>query len=136
MNKERRRYPRVLLNGDVELFLEQESRPALLLNVSPTGAQLECRHQLIQYLTSNKNEAGMYPPMDIAFSLPQPGGRKTSLRLSCAVSYCRRLSQDCYHLGLDFGEVSGKDEQAFQRFIDQSERSQWLNGPGTEALNC
>ncbi len=88
------------------------------MDISPSGIQIECRHQLIEHLASFKSEAGLYPNFEMRFKLAQQGG--AAIKSVCDVSYCRRLSQDKYHLGLKFISLSETDEARVLEFIDHT----------------
>lgn len=114
--KERRKFPRVSLGGDVNLMISGIVRTGTLMNVSPSGIQIECRHQLIEQLNKYKNEAGLLPQLEMEFVLPN----SELVKSRCSVSYCRRLSQDDYHLGLNFVALSRVDEQRVDEFINHA----------------
>jgi len=118
MSNERRKFPRVSLDGDVSLYLSDVVRSGHLMNISPSGIQIECQHQLIEQLSQFKSEAGLYPHFELEFSMPNTG--KETIKSVCNVSCCRRLSQDMYHLGLNFITLSENDEARVSDYIEHS----------------
>ncbi|NKB35408.1 MAG: hypothetical protein GKR91_20095 [Pseudomonadales bacterium] len=121
MNSERRKYPRVEIGGEVNIQIAGVIRNGSLINVSPAGIQIECRHQLIEQLAKFKSEAGLYPDFELEFAVPNSKKRDKNgkpIKSTCNVSNCRRLSQDIYHLGLNFVSLSEKDEQKVSDYID------------------
>jgi len=118
MNNERRNYPRVALNGDVAILLAGVIRNGALMEVSPAGIQIECRHQLVEQLSKYKSAAGLYPNFELEFALPVGGRSKTAIKSICNVAYCRRQCQDRYLLGLNFVTIDENDERQVDAFID------------------
>lgn len=118
MNNGRRKFPRVPLQGEVDLQIAGIMRSGELMDISPAGIQIECRHQLIEHLSGFKSEAGLFPNFEMRFKLAKQGG--SAVKSVCEVSYCRRLSQDKYHLGLKFISLSEADESRVMEFIDHA----------------
>ena len=118
MANERRKYPRVPIIGEVNLNLTGIVRSGALMNISPSGIQIECQHNLIEQLSQFKSESGLYPNVELEFDLAKP--EKKTIKSVCNVSYCRRLSQDNYHLGLNFVALSDADERRVAEFIDHA----------------
>lgn len=124
MSNERRNYPRVDVNGEANLLISGVVRSGTLLNVSPSGIQLECRHQLVERMSQYKHESGLYPDLDLEFTLPLSEDEPSRVKSSCNVSYCRRLSQDTYHLGLNFVTLSELDEKRVSDYIHHTSSAQ------------
>ena len=120
MNSERRKYPRVSLQGEANIFLAGILRNGTLMNLSPSGIQLECRHQLIEQLATFKSEAGLFPNFELEFTLPTEGRSKKTIKSICNVSYCRRQCRDSYHLGLNFITLDEIDEKQVDEYIHHS----------------
>ncbi len=118
MSYERRKFPRVPLQGEANLLVAGVVRNGVLMDISPSGIQLECRHQLIEQLSKAKSEAGLYPNFELDFKLNNT--KSSNVHSLCNVSYCRRLSQDKYHLGLDFINLTEADEARVSEYIDHS----------------
>lgn len=118
MNNGRRKFPRVPLQGEVDLQIAGIVRSGKLMDISPSGLQIECRHQLIEHLAGFKSDAGLYPNFELRFKLVKRGS--AAIKSICEVSYCRRLSQDTYHLGLRFISLSEADESRVMEFIDHA----------------
>ena len=118
INIGKRKFPRVPLRGEVRLQIAGIIRRADLMDISPTGIQVECRHQLVEHLSGFKSDAGLFPDFELKFKLK--GSKDSAIQLVCNVSYCRRLSQDKYHLGLKFISLSKADEQKVLEYIDHS----------------
>lgn len=81
-------------------------RSGALMNLSPSGIQIEARHHLIEQLGQFKSDSGQYPEFEVQFPLPD-GSR---IQCRCNISHCRRLSQDVYHLGLGFAVIDEEDD--------------------------
>lgn len=116
MKHERRKYPRIDLRGQVSLQLAGVVRTATLMNLSPSGVQIECRHQLVEQLAKFKSPAGLYPDFDLEFLLPD----NSPISCLCTVSFCRRISQDCYQLGLAFVSLPAGAEERVDHYIDHT----------------
>lgn len=120
MSKIRRSYPRVAASGDANILLAGVVRNGSLLNVSPSGIQIECRQKLVEQLTRFKSEAGLFPDFEMEFSLPAKGRKSRKIKSTCTVSHCRRLRQDSYHLCLNFLELDEQGERCVSDYIDHS----------------
>lgn len=120
MLNERRKYPRVALNGEVAILLAGVIRNGALMEVSPSGVQIECCHQFIEQLSKFKSDAGLYPNFELEFTLPGSGNLKTRIKPVCNVAYCRRQCQDTYHLGLRFVALDEEYERQVEEFIDHA----------------
>lgn len=120
MSKARRKYPQVEASGEANILLAGVVRNGSLTNVSPSGIQIECRHQLIEQLASFKSEAGLFPDFEMEFTLPASNRKCKTIRSTCTVSYCRRLRQDRYHLGLSFLEIDEQGERCVSEYIHHS----------------
>ena len=117
MNNEKRNYPRVDLRGEANIRLAGIVRNGTLMNLSPSGIELECRHQLIVQLTKFKSEAGLFPDVELEFSLPAQGSYTRKIKSTCTVSFCRRQRQDCYHLGVNFQALAEQDEKQLSEYL-------------------
>ncbi|MDD9889283.1 MAG: PilZ domain-containing protein [Gammaproteobacteria bacterium] len=103
MNNERRKYPRVEIDGEV--------------NIQIAGVIRKCRHQLIEQMAKFKSDAGLFPDFELEFSVPNSKEKEKTIKSTCNVSDCRRLSQDMYHLGLNFVTLSASDEKKVTEYI-------------------
>jgi len=117
MNNEKRNFPRVDLSGEANIRLAGIVRNGTLMNLSPAGIQIECRHQLIEQLTKFKSEAGLFPDFELEFNLPARGSTARKIKSTCTVSYCRRQRQDSYHLGLNFQSLAEQDEKQLSEYL-------------------
>ncbi len=120
MSNERRKYPRVSLDGEASILLSGVVRNGSLMNLSPSGIQIECRHKFIHQLSQAKSEAGVYPEFELEFNLPDNGKKSKPIKSICNVSYCRRLRQDSYHLGLNFITLTKQDEKKVSDYISNT----------------
>lgn len=117
-NQERRNYPRADLQGEASFVLAGVVRNGNMTNLSRSGVQLECRHQLIELLSELKSEAGVYPDVELEFSLPCVGeSASKKIKSTCNVSYCRRQRQDSYILGLNFVSMDEQDENEVGEYV-------------------
>lgn len=120
MNNEKRNYPRVDIRGEANIRLAGIVRNGTLMNLSPSGIQLECRHQLIEQLTKFKSEEGLFPDFELEFNLPAQGSCTRKIKSTCTVSYCRRQRQDSYHLGVNFQALAAQDEKQLTEYLSDS----------------
>lgn len=118
MSNEKRKFPRVPLAGAANMLVDGVVRNGEILDISPSGIQIECRHQLIEQLMKSKSDAGLFPNFELEFNLRD--SKKGTVQSVCNVSYCRRLSQDRYHLGLNFISLTDNDEQRISTYINTS----------------
>lgn len=118
MNNERRKFPRVPMQGKVSMQIAGIVQSGVSMDISPSGIQLECTHKLIEQLSKFKSDAGLFPNFELEFNLKN--SKAGSIRSVCNVSYCRRLSQDKYHLGVNFITLADSDEELVSEFIDHA----------------
>lgn len=117
MPNERRAYPRIAVEGEASVSISGAIRRGTLLNVSPSGIELECRRQLIERMSEHKRDSGLFPDVDLEFSLPAVDEVGSPVKSSCNVSYCRRLNQDTYQVGLNFVSLTDIDEKRVSDFV-------------------
>lgn len=117
MPNERKAYPRIAVEGEASVHISGAIRRGTLLNVSPSGIELECHQQLIERMAENKRDSGLFPDVDLEFSLPAANEEGSPVKSSCNVSYCRRLSQDTYQVGLNFVSLTDIDEKRVSDFV-------------------
>ncbi|MEX0965582.1 MAG: PilZ domain-containing protein [Pseudohongiellaceae bacterium] len=117
MNNEKRNFPRVDIRGEANIRLAGIVRNGKLMNLTPAGIQIECRHQLIEQLTKFKSAAGLFPDFELEFNLPALGRSARKIKSTCTVSYCRRQRQDSYHLGLNFQALAEQDEKQLSEYL-------------------
>ena len=60
----------------------------------------------------------MYPDFELEFAVSLSKKQEKKIKSTCNVSNCRRLSQDMYHLGLNFVTLSDSDEKKVTDYID------------------
>ncbi|MDA1369500.1 MAG: PilZ domain-containing protein [Proteobacteria bacterium] len=118
MSNERRKYPRIELGGVVNIQVAGIVRHGTLLNLSPSGIHIECNQELIEQLQELKSAVGLYPEFELDFTLR--GTKQKAVESVCSVSYCRRLNQQLYHLGLNFLVISDADEKEVEDYIKQA----------------
>jgi hypothetical protein len=118
MSNERRKFPRVDIGGEVNIQIAGVIRNGKMINLSPSGIQIKCRHQLIEQLARFKSDAGLYPDFELEFAVSLSKKQEKKIKSTCNVSNCRRLSQDMYHLGLNFVTLSDSDEKKVTDYID------------------
>lgn len=117
MANEGRNYPRMSILGDANLKLSRTVRSGTLMNISPSEIQIECQHNLIEQLSIAESDSRLFPNFELEFELVAAGRER--VKSVCNVSYCRRLIQDNYNLGLDFIALSDTDERWVTEFINQ-----------------
>ncbi|NQV69669.1 MAG: PilZ domain-containing protein [Pseudohongiella sp.] len=116
---ERRNHPRIDLQGEANILLAGVVRNGTLMNLSPSGLQIECRHQLIEQLNQFKSNAGLFPDFELEFTLPSSDQSGKKIKSTCNVSYCRRQRQDSYHLGLNFVSLDERGEIEVAEYLNK-----------------
>ena len=119
VNTEKRKHPRIGLKGEANILLAGVTGNGAMKNLSRTGIQLECHHQLIEQLSEFKSDAGVFPDFELEFSLPSPDDHSRKIKSTCAVSYCRRQSQDSYLLGLSFVSLAEQDRNELVGYVER-----------------
>ncbi|PCJ26624.1 MAG: hypothetical protein COA96_04710 [SAR86 cluster bacterium] len=120
MNKEKRDYPRIDLHGEANISLAGVIRNGTLMNLSPSGIEIECRHQLIEQLSRFKSSAGLFPDLELEFNLPSHGEVCKKIKSTCNVSFCRRQRQDSYYLRLKFITLGKQDEKQVSDYLNHA----------------
>ena len=119
-NRVRRRFPRVPLEGEATVLLDGIVRSSKLTDLSPAGVQLTCHRQVVDQISSEKSDAGLYPDIHLEFPLPGDARQQRSIRATCSVFACRRLSQDYYQLALQFRSLEPKAERVIGSYIERA----------------
>lgn len=122
VNQERRSHPRVDLQGEANILLAGVVKNGTMTNLSQSGVQLECPHQMIEQLSKFKSNAGVFPDFELEFALPSDTSNK-KIKSTCNVSYCRRQRQDSYLLGLTFISLDEQDEHQLAEFVNKANES-------------
>lgn len=120
VNNEKRTHPRIDLQGEANILLAGITEIGAMKNLSRTGVQLECHHQLIEQLSAFKSDAGVYPDFELEFNLPSADEPQKKIKSTCSVSYCRRQSQDSYLLGLNFIAIAEQGESDLLEFVEKA----------------
>lgn len=118
-NDEKRKHPRIDLEGEANILLAGVTGNGAMKNLSRTGIQLECHHQLIEQLSEFKSNAGVFPDFELEFSLPSSNESSKKIKSTCTVSYCRRQSQDSYLLGLNFISIAEQGENELVEYVER-----------------
>jgi hypothetical protein len=120
MLNERRKYPRIALNGQAHLLIAGVTFDAKLLNLSPSGIQIECGKQVVEQLAGSKTHDGLYPDFEFEFALPMDGsdGIVNSI---CNVAYQREQQGGIYLLGLNFIGLSNRNETMLGGHLKKSD---------------
>ena len=117
MISERRNFPKVDLRGHACILLDGVVRNSSVRNLTPSGIQVEWRHQLVEQLCKHKSSAGLFPDFELEFELPVSKKKKKTIKSLCNVTFCRRQRQDSYHLGLNFVALGEQDERQLDDYL-------------------
>jgi len=118
----RRRFPRV----ETRLSLEVRAECDLLfntmtVNISQTGLSFETDRNTFKQLTVNQRVSEKSQPVevDIKITLPKEDGSSIDICTHCRLFQLRRISRDCYHIGLEYAKLSESDDQELTRYIER-----------------
>ena len=105
LRKEKRQYPRIKARLPLEIISKSgEVLPAVSLDMSLDGLQIECDHKTQQQLVhaNEKHNSGQPVEMDIQIQLPLSQHSLSRMEMRCRLVITRRLAQNTYHLGLNY----------------------------------
>lgn len=119
VNDEKRRHPRIDLQIEANILLAGITENGIMKNLSRSGIQMECQHQLIEQLSNFKSNAGVFPDFELEFGLPSSDESNKTIKSTCNVTYCRRQSQDSYLLGLNFISLAEQDERELVEYVEK-----------------
>ena len=123
VNQERRNYPRADFQGEANFLLAGVVRNGTMTNLSRSGVQMECRHQLVEQLRELKSDEGVFPAVELEFYLPSSDEPNKKIKSTCNVSFCRRQRQDSYILGLNFLSIAEQDENEVAEYVNSANQA-------------
>jgi len=116
----RRRFPRI----EVSLAIEVKAECGLLFdtvtrNISQTGLLIVTDRGTFKQLTMNQRLADKSQPaeVDIKLSLSREGDASIVIQAHCKLLQYRRISSDCYHIGLEYSELSESEYDELTGYI-------------------
>ena len=120
--------PRVKANFAADILLaEQQPIEVPVANISLTGIMLDATQVEFRALLGERHT--IFSPhqtepreMDLKFCLPGgPGlGRMAMIDVRCRAVYVRRISQNCFHIGLKFIQLDAGAEAKIAKFVSVS----------------
>ena len=120
--------PRVKANFAADVLLaEQQQIEVPAANISLTGIMLDATQADFRAILGERH-ANFSPhqteprEMDVKFCLPGgPGlGRMAKIDVRCRAIYVRRISQNCFHIGLKFIGLDAGAESKIAKFVSIS----------------
>jgi c-di-GMP-binding flagellar brake protein YcgR len=130
MRVERRFYPRYSVACLVQLRVQLDDRLMELsghaINLSQSGVQLRCDQQVIDCLLSQKSF-----PVACEMLILLPNGKTIAIEESRLVVN-RRLTQQVYHLGFNFIDLSEENNRVLVGYIEQL-KARENSSQGTES---
>lgn len=114
-----RREPRFKTNFSCSVETHDLLCSALITNLSKSGLQLECDHELMQALMPNIKRPSPHEPINLAihFEVPTSYKDKVAIDLQCKIIYSRRLAQNRFFIGCMFSEFEHQCEAVLEDYL-------------------
>jgi len=116
----RRRFPRI----EVSLSIEIKAECGLIFNaitknISQTGLLIVTDRNQFEQLTVNQrlSEKSQLAEVTIKITLPMEDGASINIHTHCRLFQFRRISRDCYHIGLEYMALSESEYDELTRYI-------------------
>ena len=116
----RRRFPRI----EVGLAIEIAAECGLIFNtttknISQTGLLIVADRETFEQLTVKQrlSEKSQLAEVAIKMLLPVEDGSLATLSTYCRLFQFRRISKDCYHIGLEYMALSESEYDELTRYI-------------------
>jgi c-di-GMP-binding flagellar brake protein YcgR len=104
-----------------------QAAPVEMLNLSAGGMKFSCSKTVFSaLLPENQRTPGLVQDVliEIEFQLTLSGADITTIRAPAAVIHTERLAQDCYHIGVQFQDLSTADSRTIEQYIAQLQQTQ------------
>jgi len=117
--KSRRRFPRI----DASLPVEVRAECGLVFNamtknISQIGLLFATGRDTFEQLTVNQRMSDKSQPAEVDIKLRLPlEGRSVEVSTHCRIFQLRRVSSDCYHIGLEYMELLESDYDELTHYI-------------------
>lgn len=118
--KTRRRFPRV----EAKLPIEVRAECGLVFNattkdISQIGLLFDTGRKIFQQLTLNQRLSEKSQPVevDIKLTLLMEDKSPVEICTHCRLFQLRRVSSDCYHIGLEYTKLSESDYDRLTQYI-------------------
>ncbi len=114
----RRRFPRI----DVDLPIEIKAECGLVFNaitknISQTGLLMVTDRDKFEKLTVNQRLSEKSQPAEVTVKITLPMENTTTIHTHCRLFQFRRISRDCYHIGLEYMELPESEHNELTRYI-------------------
>jgi len=120
LRKTRRRFPRI----EASVPIEVKAECGLVFNattkdISQIGLLFGTGRNVFQQLTVNQRLSEKSQPVevDIKLMLPMADNSSVEICTHCRIFQLRRVSSDCYHIGLEYTELSETDYNRLTQYI-------------------
>ncbi|MGH1374216.1 MAG: PilZ domain-containing protein [Cellvibrionaceae bacterium] len=93
---------------------------AKVRNLSSSGLQIECSHEVMAMLTPNTQRPDPLIPVSIHvyFQVPTSRQSRADIDLECLVIYARRQAQDRYLIGAEFSRFEHQCEEDLEDYMN------------------
>lgn len=99
-----------------------EERAIAIANISRAGIMLDCDQEALETLLPNAIRLAPQDPiaLSVQFDLPLSTSGLASISNDMHVIYCRRLSRDSFHVGLEFNDLDAEQIILLEKFITEA----------------
>jgi len=116
----RRRFPRI----EVDLSVEIKAECGLVFtattkNISQTGLLIVTDRDRFEQLTVNQRLSEKSQPVEVTITITLPMEDATSIQTECRLFQFRRISRDCYHIGLEYMGLPEPEQDGLTRYIER-----------------
>lgn len=120
MNGERRQFPRVRSSLPARVHFEAgAASPAMLLNISRSGVQIECGIDAARRMTASARPPQPLRPVLVVLltELPFEDGSRGRLEAKARIVIPRRVSSTLYRIGARFTDMEPESVRDLERFL-------------------
>lgn len=119
MTRDQRQQVRFRTNFKALLVGSGRQAQALVRNLSLTGLQIECTHEVMAALTPNIEcpTPRMPTTIHVHFQVPTSRQSRVEIDVECLMIYARRQAQDRYLVGMQFSRFEHQCENDLQDYM-------------------
>lgn len=119
MTRDQRRRIRYRTHFKALLEGNDSEQHAIIRNLSLTGLQIECSHEVMAALTPNIQRPDPRIPVrvHVHFQVPTSRQSRANIDLECLIIYARRQAQDRYLIGAEFSSFEHHCEDDLQDYM-------------------
>lgn len=93
--------------------------PCRVTNLSRDGVMIPCDPDTLSRVIPNQESVAPHLAVPVHFDLCLPDGNQSPVRCQCDIIYVRRVSRDCFNMGMSFSAFEEEGQQRLDDYINQ-----------------